>query len=82
MTQLKLNLTGGILTGPLSLHADPLNGDQAVTKRYVDALFQQLNDRLLQLEDKVENMKNSGYITREQVLDMINETNVRFGVYK
>lgn len=82
LMQLKLNLTGGILTGPLSLHADPLNDDQAVTKRYVDALFQQLNDRLLQLEDKVENMKNSGYITREQVLDMINETNVRFGAHK
>ena len=39
VTQLasKLNLSGGILTGPLTLHANPSNALEAATKQYVDA---------------------------------------------
>lgn len=33
----KLNLTGGTLTGALTLHADPVNALEAATKQYVDA---------------------------------------------
>lgn len=33
----KLNLTGGTLTGALTLHADPVNALHAATKQYVDA---------------------------------------------
>lgn len=34
----KLDLSGGTLTGFLTLHADPVNAMHAVTKQYVDAL--------------------------------------------
>ena len=33
----KLNLSGGTLTGALTLHADPVNALHAATKQYVDA---------------------------------------------
>lgn len=38
----KLNLTGGVMTGYLTLSNDPVEGKQAATKQYVDALAQGL----------------------------------------
>ena len=38
----KLNLTGGALTGYVSLHADPQQAMQPTTKQYVDAIAQGL----------------------------------------
>jgi hypothetical protein len=35
----KLNLTGGTLTGPLTLSADPINALHAATKQYVDQII-------------------------------------------
>jgi hypothetical protein len=43
---LKLNLTGGILSGFLSLHADPSSDPHATTKRYVDTADTNLNSTL------------------------------------
>lgn len=40
--ELKLNLTGGVLSGNLTLHQDPVEAKHAATKQYVDAIAQGL----------------------------------------
>lgn len=47
----KLNLSGGTLTGSLTLHADPTGNLQAATKQYVDSAVASFATSLTELSD-------------------------------
>lgn len=78
LLDMKLSLTGGILTGSLSLNADPENDDQAATKRYVDQKVSQLRQEIQQLQQTVETLSQGDFMTRTQVMELVNELSVRF----
>lgn len=79
---LKLNLTGGVLTGPLSLNSDPIQDDQAVTKRYVDQSVSTLANQLADLQQAVTQLVNSNFATKAYVDDITGEISVRFSTHK
>lgn len=80
---LKIDKTGGIMTGPLSLHQDPQQDDQAATKRYVDTQNAQLVQQLQQLNANLQQLQTqvSG-VTKQYVDDLIDQVVVRFSSYK
>ena len=79
---LKLDLTGGVMTGPISLNSDPIQDDQAVTKRYVDVAVANLANRLANLQQAVVQLTNSNFATKAYVDDVVGEINVRFSTHK
>lgn len=80
---LKLSLSGGIMTGPLSLYADPQSDDQAATKRYTDSEVQMLRDQIQALQDQISFLSNQvNGITKEYVDTKIDEVSARFATYK
>lgn len=62
----KLDLTGGALTGPLLLHADPTVDSQAATKAYVDSKLNLVGDDLSGLIDRVTNIEDN-FATRKEL---------------
>lgn len=79
----KLNLTGGILTGPLVLNTDPIQDDQAATKRYVDSGYNTLTQQIQQMQVALQNLQTQvGGVTKQYVDGVIDEVVARFSTYK
>lgn len=74
---LKVDKSGSVMTGPLSLHADPIQDDQATTKRYTDTLINDLARQVQQLQQTLSAIQTqvSG-VTKEYVDSRINELTV------
>ncbi len=68
----KLNVTGGTMTGPLTLNADPTLDSEAVTKRYVDTIKTELVGTISQAQELV-NQATTGLVTKQYVDDRFNE---------
>lgn len=79
---LKLDKTGGVLTGPLSLGADPVQDDQAATKRYVDQSVSTLAAQLQSLQQAVTQLTQANFATQAYVDDAVGEISVRFSTHK
>lgn len=74
---LKLDKTGGIVTGPLSLTNDPTDDYHAANKKYVDMNYTDLDNRLISLQGQVDNMSSTG-VTKAYVDNLFNELSARF----
>jgi hypothetical protein len=80
---LKIDKAGGIMTGPLSLHQDPQQDDQATTKRYVDAVRSDLNQKLEQVNTLLQQLQNQvGGVTKQYVDSLVDDVVARFSTYK
>ena len=79
---LKLDKTGGVMTGPIALHADPIEDSQPATKRYVDAAFNALTQNLQQLSIDVQQLIQSNSVSKQYVDGRIDEISARFSTYK
>jgi len=64
----KLNLSGGTLTGSLTLNADPVSALEAATKQYVDTVAQGLNAKPSVVVATTANITLSGEQTIDGVL--------------
>lgn len=72
----KLSVSGGTMSGFLTLNAAPVNDLHATTKYYVDNLLEQAHERIRELEDQVNNSSSSS-VTRDEVEAMIGEVLLR-----
>lgn len=80
---LKVDKTGAVMTGPLSLHADPIQDDQATTKRYVDDQHQALTQQIQQLQQIIQNLQTQVQgVSKEYVDGRLDEVVVHFSAYK
>lgn len=81
--ELKVDKTGSVMTGPLALYADPVQDDQATTKRYTDSLVNQLSAQVQQLQQTVNSLQTQTTgLTLEYVNSRIDEVVARFSSYK
>ena len=72
----KLSVTGGEMTGPITLNAVPTEDLHAVNKNYVDNKVSGIQTELNDLKDQVNALSGNG-ITREEVESLIGEVMLR-----
>lgn len=68
----KLSLTGGVMTGPIKLSADPVADEDATRKAYVDNVIHNQSLVIQSLQTTIANMQNVG-TTKQYVDDRVNE---------
>ena len=68
----KLNLTGGTMTGSLTLNAEPTQPSQAATKQYVDNLRTTVTQELQSMNQSISNL-SADSVTKQYVDGKINE---------
>ena len=68
----KLSLTGGIMTGPIKLSADPVVAEDAVRKAYVDGLISGVNATMAAMQQAITNLQNT-VATKAYVDDLVNQ---------
>lgn len=72
----KLSITGGTLTGPVELHAQPTTDMQPVNKKYLDDGIALVNSELNDVKGRLDSLEGDT-ITREEVERMIGELTLR-----
>lgn len=68
----KLDLTGGTMSGALTLNGDPTQDNQAANKKYVDTLGTNVNQQLQSMAQSIANLSGDA-VTKDYVDQRVNE---------